>query len=274
MTDKTLDTLLRSLDPAAPDPAEADSLSPRARADLESILADGATDETRTATVVPLRRRTRSRVALAGAVVAAAAVGVIVVPSLSGHGHGSAAWSAVPDTMNSAEKKIAVQECRDGQAASMGPVFRARLAAAQPVIAERRGRYWSVLLAKGGFTAECVGDEGRPDGELTSGSISSSLDSPAPRAPGSREIFQEESGALEDPDAGSMSTLYGPAGRDIVSVSYRSGGHGVVQATVANGWFYLMVPDDTRLAVSDGPVKVEVRYADGTTKKVRLTYWG
>ncbi|MEV7648495.1 hypothetical protein [Arthrobacter sp. NPDC089319] len=71
--------------------------------------------------------------------------------------------------------------------------------------------------------------------------------------------------------AGNISVAAGPAGSDIVVVTYKSRNNEYVTATVSKGQFALWLPGNELKDAATQGVEVEVTYIDGTTGTSILT---
>lgn len=269
--------VLRSLDPADQhvDPAGA-----RARADLHAILAvDPTARAGQRSSPPPVTARasrrpattTRRVVGVAGAV-AAVTAGLVVLPSMTGGDEAFATWTAAPAGMSAHQQAQAVAECREDLAGGAGGGARAAddLRRADPVIAERRGVWTTVVLAGvSGFSATCITDD---SAHAFAPAMIGSIGTPADgAAPGPRELVATSLG-VGTLGAGDISMIDGAAGSEVVGVVYRSRTHGDVVATVNRGHFALWFPGDELMdAHTDGGVDLEVTYRDGTTTTSRLT---
>lgn len=269
-----LDGALRSLDAAdaRPDPG-----GPRALADLQTILSfDPPPGPQRPSTGTAARSgrsRLRSgrparRLALAGATLIAATAAVLVLPPASGGDTAFASWTPAPDAVPTSERSEAADECRrahqDGDDA-------ARLRSAEPVIAERRGVWTTVVLAgPDGSSAMCVTDESRPfyDQGMIGHSSPAAVGSVAP---GPRELIAHAlgSGIVDDEP---LSLAAGTAGSDVVAIAYLSPTHGAVTASVSQGHFALWLPGTELEGASSAGVELRVTYRDGSTSSSRLSF--
>lgn len=270
-----INTALRSLDAADHhvDPANA-----RARTDLQSILAtDPSPDPLQQPwspsahRVGPARSaaRTTRRVALAGGMLAAVTAGLVVLPSLTGGDQAFASWTPAPHGTSAQQRTDAAADCRQMQEDGAGAEYADELSSAEPVIAERRGVWTTVVLAgTDGFSAMCVTDDST---HLFAQDAIGSVGTPTDyAAPGSRDLTATDLG-VGTMDAGDISLAAGTAGSDIVGVVYHSPTHGNVAATVSQGHFALWLPGDELKDASSNGVEVEVTYHDGSTGTRRLT---
>ncbi|WP_199422932.1 hypothetical protein [Actinotalea solisilvae] len=260
--DDHLTATLRTLDPAV---REVDPASPRARADLEAILATSPSGPVS----LPARRRpTARRLAFAGVSVAAATAAFVVLPPLTGGDAAFATWTAAPSGLSAQEQADAGEACRTQQREGAGSDHRAELDAAVTAIAERRGVWTTVVLAgEDGFAALCIADgSARLFADAMVGSVGTP-DGYAP--PGLRDVVATDlgSGTMA---AGDLSLAAGVAGADVVGITYRSAEHGEVAATVDGGRFALWFPGDELRDASSG-VDMVVTYRDGTTATARLS---
>ncbi|QNE18930.1 hypothetical protein F1D05_14690 [Kribbella qitaiheensis] len=248
--------VLRTLDPAT---TEIDPFGPRARADLERILA---TDPALPA-ILPRRNRRRA-VALAVGAVAAATVAALVLPSTLGGDKAFATWVAAPTGLSASESAKAASSCRDARKSSGNA---AQLKAATTAISEQRGAWTLVVLAgQNGFSALCITDESTPLFKSNIGSIGSASDADQP---GNRRLSATVLGAGSI-DGNQLSIAAGAAGSDVAAVTYASATHGVVTATVSGGQFALWFPGN-ELESRSHNTPVRVTYRDGTTATVVLT---
>lgn len=255
-----IDAALRTLDVADPD---VDAASPRARTDLERILATPRSP-------APARRHLSARrLTMVGGAVATVAAGVVALPALTGGDQAFASWTAVPQGMTAAERADAADSCRESQEDGDDGGYAEALSGAEPVIAERRGAWTTVVLAgRDGFSAMCISDD---TAHLFAKDVTGSIGTPTGyAAPRPREVTATDlgSGTMK---AGDFSLAAGVAGPDVVGVSYRSPTHGDVVATVSDGRFALWLPgDELKEASADDPVEVEVTFSDGDTGTRRL----
>lgn len=269
---RDIETLLRDLDSAADEQGV-----PGLRRDalLERVVATGtARDQAAAATPAPseggARRKTRA-VLVTGGLVAATTAGLLVLPPLLGGGDSAyASWTAVPDGLSTQERHDAVEDCRDAQDDTPGPVDESSaLRGATAAIAERRGDWITVVLAgPDGFSATCTTDASDPFGR---GWIGSSGTLPADQAPGPRDLRATGLGVAYT--SGPLSMAEGYAGTEVTAVSYDSPVHGRVVATVNAGHFALWMPGDEfddDMVLNTG-VPVDVTYTDGTTDTLNLT---
>lgn len=266
---------LRSLDAAG---RRADRDTTRARTDLERILA---TDPTERPPERPSRpspshdtwrakpRRAARNVALVGAALMTVTAGVVALPAASGGDPAFATWTPDPDAVPALGRPEAAADCRE--ALQDGAGSDQPLSAAEPVIAERRGVWTTVVLAgPEGLSAMCVTDESRPFwGRGMIGHLAPAR--AGHTAPGPREL---EAAALGDGiiDNEPLSLAAGAAGEDIAAVAYLSPAHGEVTASVAGGHFALWLPGDELRGASSAGVELRVTYRDGTTGTTRLSF--
>ncbi|MFE4195760.1 hypothetical protein ACFRJ9_07840 [Paenarthrobacter sp. NPDC056912] len=264
--DHILDASLRTLDAA--DPLELDA--GRARADLRRILATDAPAARHTgrAAAAP-RPRTGRKVALLGGVAAAVTAGLIVLPALSGGDPAFATWTGVPSGMTGQERADAAAECRSSKRDTGGGMHAGDLAAAEVAISERRGAWTTVVLSgTGGFSALCITDDSfHLFGRSMIGAIGSSAND---STPGPRELTAMALGT-GTMGAGNISLAAGEAGSDVAGISYKSGTHQDVVATVSKGRFAFWMPGDELRDTSSDGVEVVVTYRDGTTGTSRLS---
>ena len=270
-----LDTALRSLDSAD---RHVDPTNARARTDLQSILSTDPSQD-------PLRQprprgadrvdrprsaaRTTLRFALASGTLAAVAAALVASPSLTGGDQAFASWTPAPHGMSAQERADAAASCRQRQQDGAGADFAEALSGAEPVIAERRGVWNTVVLAgDDGFSAMCITDDST---HLFSQDMIGSVGTPTDyAAPGPRDLTATDLG-VGIMNAGDLSLAAGTAGSDIVGVAYHSRRHEEVAATVSQGRFALWLPGDDFEDASSNGVEVEVTYRDGSTGTVRLT---
>ncbi|MFC9691118.1 hypothetical protein ACFTSF_21380 [Kribbella sp. NPDC056951] len=239
---------LKTLDPASGDP---DPHSPRAQASLERIVATDPSYD-----VPPHRlRRPLVRAAVATAAIAIGAAVVLVPRSgLLPNGDAYAGWTAAPSGLSPKEYAGAVADCRYSLE-STGPSNSAQVA-----MAERRGK-WAIVVLKGPpkFQGYCMTNV--VDYDKRSGYGGSAGPNHPPVGP--RELAVLQLGAVGGKQAGYVTSAIGWAGSDIVGLTYTSPKHGVVKATVKNGFFAFWVPGFE--FVGPDLVPVQVRYRDGTT---------
>lgn len=270
-----INTALRSLD-AADHHVAAGNV--RARTDLQSILATDPSPD-------PLQRpwspsadrvgrprraaRITRRVALAGGMLAVVTAGLVALPSLTGGDQAFASWTPAPQGMSAHESSDAAASCRQMQEDGAGANYADDLSRAEPVIAERRGVWTTVVLAgTDGFSAMCITDDST---HLFAKDMIGSVGTPTGyAAPGPRDLTATDLG-VGTMSAGDLSLAAGTAGSDIVGVVYHSRTHGDVSATVSQGRFALWLPGDELKDASSNGVEVEVTYRDGRTGTSRLT---
>lgn len=270
-----INTALRTLDAAD---HHADPTSARARTDLQSILATDPSPD-------PLQQpwppsadrigrprnaaRTTRRVALAGGMLAAVTAGFVALPSLTGGDQAFASWTPAPHGMTEQERADAAAGCRQMQEDGAGAEYADDLSGAEPVIAERRGVWTTVVLAgTDGFSAMCITDDST---HLFAKDMIGSVGTPTDyAAPGPRDLAATDLG-MGTMSAGDISLAAGTAGSDIVGVIYHSRTHGDVAATVSQGRFALWLPGAELKDASRNGVEVEVTYRDGSTGTSWLT---
>lgn len=263
---RTTDALatLRTLDPADPD---VDPHSPRARAELERILA---TDPGRRGAGTPARGRTRRGVRLAaaaGATAVTAGAAFVIIPSLTGGDHAFASWTATPSGMSTQAAADAAAGCRSAQLDGPGERYDDDLRGADVAIAERRGEWTLVtLVGADGFSALCITDESTPLFRSWIGSIGALGDR---AAPGPRELVATDLG-MGIVNNRELSVAAGFAGSDVAGVAYRSPTHGEVEATVSGGRFAFWLPGGELEGASRAGVEVRVTYQDGSTATQRI----
>lgn len=259
---------LWSLDPAE---RHIDPTNPRARADLEAIVAtDPASPFQEASSPAPARvRRTRRparttrRLALVGGFVAVVAAAVVMLPSLTGGDEAFATWSAAPVGVPAQQRPAAATDCRENMEDVAGAEYADDLARAEPAIAERRGVWTTVVLAgTDGFTAMCITDD---SSHRFSKAMIGSIGAPtASVTPGPREVVATDLG-VGSMHGRDISLASGHAGSHVAEVVYPSQMHGNVAATVSDGRFALWMPGDELEGASSNGVEVEVSYHDGTT---------
>ena len=226
---------LRTLDPAD---QNVESTGGRARADLHAIVAQDPTLLLRAEAGSPVRAdhrprragRTAGRAALLGGLSVAVAAVLVVLPSLAGGDSAFATWTADPAGLSAQQRVAAADDCRDKQQGGPGKDFGDALSNAEPVIAERRGVWTTVVLAgRGGFSAMCITDD---SAGLFDDAMIGSIGTPTGYvALGPRELFATDLGT-GIMGAGDISLAAGAVGPDVVGVAYRSRDRGVVSATV------------------------------------------
>lgn len=247
-------TVLRTLDPAD---AGASAHSVRARADLARILA---TEPHLPPSPSPRRGKVVLRVTTAAAAAATVVTGAIVIPSLTGGDEAFATWTGAPSAPSTGERTELADACRDWLGDG-SPEYAADLAAADVVVAERRGD-WSLVFLVGDdvFSAMCVTDDSTPFLGDSIGHVGR-LGVPEP---GPREVVVHSLGT-GGVETGELSAAAGAVGADIVGLSYASAEHGTVIATVANGHFAFWLPGDELEFAPDHGAEVTATYRDGST---------
>jgi hypothetical protein len=267
------DTLLalRSLDPAD---TNIDPHGRRAREDLARITSTLATgDRSRAPGSMPPPRPSRAgsqvrrRLVLGGAVVAAVTVAVVLLPSVTGGDDAFATWSPNPMGLSAEDRDSAVDACRQAQRDGPGTDYAGELSAADPVVAESRGVWTTVLLAGAhGFSAMCITDEST----RLFGDWIGSIGTPSGYAdPKPRQLVATDLGT-GSMDAGELSLAAGEAGSQVAGVTYHSRDHGDVVATVNAGHFALWLPGNELQNASRSGMEVDVTYRDGSTTTSRL----
>lgn len=265
----TLDSALRRLDVADP---HASAASPRAQADLASILGDAHCEHSGSPDpgLPSPRRRTVIRLAVGTGAVAAATVGVFVaLPSLTGGDRAFASWTGAPTGLTASEATQAGERCREAMLDGAGADASAQLAAAETAIAERRGAWTTVVLAGAdGFAATCITDDSTHLFRDMFGSIGAPADHVEPT---SRSIEVTDLG-VGSARAGDLSVAAGVVGADVTGISYHSAARGDVAATVSGGRFALWLPGSELESASRDGVELTVTYAGGETavQRVRL----
>lgn len=268
-------TALRSLDVAD---HHVDAGRSRARTDLQSILATDPSLNPLQQPGLPSADRagrprraatTPRRVALAGAALAAVTAGLVALPFVTGGDQAFASWTPAPRGMSAQERTDAAASCRQMQEGGAGAEYGDDLSSAEPVIAERRGVWTTVVLAgTDGFSAMCITDNST---HLFAKDMIGSVGTPTDyAAPGPRDLTAADLG-VATMRAGDLSLASGTAGSDIVGVVFHSRTHGDVAATVSQGHFALWLPGDELKNASSNGVEVEVTYRDGGTGTSRLT---
>lgn len=276
-SDRDITTTLRALDAAD---VVAQHTSARAREDLQRILRTDLSvaepprrrpSATAPAETVgrPLKtNRPARKVALAAAVLALA-LGVTVLPALTGGDEAFASWTAVPTALSASQRNESVDSCRDQQQQGAGAGDAHRLGSAQPVIADRRGVWTTVMLSgPGRFTALCVTDS---SSHLFAHDMIGSVGTATKdMTPGPRTLIATDLGS-GTMSAGAISLAAGTAGSDVVGVVYRSRTHGNVTATVSKGHFALWFPGPELEDLATAGIQVDVTYRDGTAGTARLS---
>jgi hypothetical protein len=248
--------VLRTLDPAD---REIDPNGPRARADLERILASDPG-----VPAIGLRKSRRREFSLAVGAVAAATVAAMVLPSALGGDKAFATWTATPSGLPASERADAASSCRDVRK-SAG--YADQLKSAGTAIAEKRGAWTLVVLAgQNGFSALCITDESTRFFKSNFGSIGTAVDVDRPNSRG-LSATDLGTGSIDGHD---LSIAVGTATPDVTSVTYTSPTRGPVAATVGGGHFALWLPGNDLLNASKG-TPVTVTYRDGTTGTVVLS---
>lgn len=262
-----IDTLLRSLDAAD---HQGNANTPRARADLQRILSSDSvpaprqysTPSTGRGRLSGSKPRAARRVALIGGMVAAVTAGLIIVPSLSGGDPAFASWTSAPAGMTEQDRAAAADECRASNRNVGEGMFTDDAETSEVAIAERRGVWTTVILTgPGGFSAMCITDD---SAGLFSRAMTGFVGKPVgDAAPGPRELRATALGTATM-SAGDLSVAAGPAGSDVVGVTYKSRNNENVKATVSRGQFAFWVPGNELKDASTHGVEVEVTYRDGT----------
>ncbi|WP_112242915.1 hypothetical protein [Kribbella monticola] len=249
--------VLRTLDPAD---REIDPNSPRARADLERILA--------TDPALPALRPRRSRrlaVSVALGAAAAATVAALVLPSALGGDKAFASWTSSPSGMSASKRADAANSCRSHQK-SGSHEYADQLKSAGTAISERRGAWTLVILAgRDGFSALCITDDSKHLFRSYFGAIGST---PPANRPSNRGLAPLVLGTGSI-DGNELSVAAGAAGSDVTAVTYTSPTRGKVNATVSGGQFALWLPGNDLTGGAKG-TSVQVTYRDGTTATVTL----
>lgn len=171
--------------------------------------------------------------------------------------------------MSEQERVDAAASCRRSQKNGAGGQYADDLSTAQPVIAERRGVWTTVVLAgTNGFSAMCITDDST---SLFAKDMIGSVGTPTDYAtPGPRDLMATSLGA-GTMNAGDLSLAAGTAGSNVARVVYYSRTHGDVAATVSQRHFALWLPGDELKDASSNGVEVKVTYRDGSTGTSRLT---
>jgi hypothetical protein len=262
---RTTDMLatLRTLDPAAP---AADPRNPRARADLERILAVDPTQPSQHIQTKAKRHR-RIHLTVAAATVATTAAAMFMLPSLMNGDRAYASWTSRPTGLSAQAAADAGSACRAVQLDGAGADHPGDLEHATVAIAERRG-VWTLVILSGanGFSALCITDESTVLFHDWFGSVGVPADH-AVADP--RDVVATDLGAGAI-DAGELSVAAGYAGADVTGVTYQSASRGQVAATVSAGRFALWLPGNELTDASRFGVQVQVTYRDGSTAPRRL----
>lgn len=276
---RDLDTALRSLDPAERhvDPTDAHARVLRLR--ILSTDPEAGRDTRRENDPAHAVNRSRGatravrRVALAGGLVAAVTAGLVVLPSVTGGDQAFATWTSTPHGTTAKERAAMGSDCRRAQQDAAGSELADDLRSAQPVVAERRGVWTTVILAGvDGFSTICITDDSSHlFAKDMIGSVGTPTDRVTPEGP--RDLTATDLG-VGTMGAGDISLFAGTVGPEVVGVVYRSRSHGDVAATVSQGHFAGWLPgDELEDAPSDG-VAVEVTYRDGDTATRTLSLGG
>lgn len=273
-TDDRVEAALRTLDPAA-------DLPPTHRVDDErSLAAILATDphDPNTVALTPRRRSSIRRRALGvSAGVAAATAAFVILPGTLDANQAYASWSEKPTSVSPSELTLAAEHCRDRLSLPQRGVetleeAQARWAATPAVLADRRGEWTYVLLAKRrGFEGYCM-TQGGSDFEpfMTGRSIVVDASSgepfsgeePAPAADEIAIMFLEDGSAEE----GEYVATAGRLGENVASVIMLTEDGRRVLASVADGYFAAWWPMTDRPATDFAGPKAEyiVTLRDGT----------
>lgn len=257
--------ILKTMDPATT--GDIDPRGPRARTDLQRILATDPTPPTMPDVGQRRNRRLATRVAMGSGLVAASAVAAVVLPSALGGDTAFATWTAAPSGMSAQDRASASASCRDEQK-SGSPEFRDELSTATTAISERRGAWTLVVLAgQDGFSALCITDDSTRLFQDFFGSIGKtpSADRPTPRGLTATVL------GTGSADGNELSVAAGLAGPDVTALTYTSPTRGKVKATVSGGQFALWLPGNELESTSRHGLPLQATFRDGTTTTITLT---
>lgn len=262
---------LRSLDPAD---HHVDPASPRASADLHTILStDPSTlgqDASPTRRMLARKPRpARRRVALASVMAAVVAAAIVAMPSLNGGDRAFATWTAAPENLPPQQLQESAADCRKSQEKGAGAGYVDDLNRAQTAVADSRGAWVTVVLAgPDGFSALCITDNSA--GLFSKGMVGSVGIPTDYQAPAPRDVFATDlgTGSMHGQD---ISLAAGYVGSDVVRIAYPSKTRGDIIATVSQGHFALWLPGNELQDASNGGLLVEVTYRNGTTSTRTLT---
>lgn len=270
---------LAALDPAGPPDPDAARSAP-ALALLERVVATPRDDAEPGADPAPAPARRawatlRRRVALVGVAAVGLAVAVTVLPGPRDPS-ASAAWTAVPGALTSAETATAAERCRESvrNPAIEDRPTEASVAAAVPLVAEHRGAQSLVVIGADGWIATCLLDEG---GYVASYSPAEP-DAPV-GAPAADEVAGWSGFMSLQPDQTALMGVVGRAGADVAAVSLHPtgvvGGAETVHATLEDGWFVAFWPVTAEHADLDptaSPLTVTLR--TGQVRREPALPWG
>lgn len=214
------------------------------------------------------RRAGRRRIVLATGTLVAATV-AIAVPAVTGGGDQAfATWTGTPKPLTVRQRAAAVSDCRTAQAHGAGADNTAMLDKAEPVIAERRGAWSTVVLADtDGFSALCITDD---SAHLFDKGMIGSIGTLSQATPtGRRDLTATDlgTGTIRGHD---ISLAAGTAGAEVAAVTYRSPSRGDVRATVSHQHFAFWLPGAELRNAATAGVTVEIRYRDGSTATSQL----
>lgn len=253
-----LDIALRTLDPAGP--ARPD-LSPRARADLERIVATDAGAAASNEPLAAQRRRPRQVARLLPVAAAAVGAAVLSLSLLGSPPSAYASWTAIPTgdalTTESPGARSCVQRWhQDAASANL-----------EPVLAEERGDFTLVVGdGPGGLESVCLAR-----GDLT-GSISTVVDRDAGApGPGAISVTIYDTSSYSDASSGpdtvedAHSIVTGRIGEDVIGIVVNTPQQGPVLASIDQGWFAAWWPWDKDWTASPYPdLSFDLELADGT----------
>src|SRR5439155_13267587 len=175
----------------------------------------------------PVRRWRLVLAVVPTAVLAVALIVVVLLANVVGERPRYASWTAIPDSVGSAETQALVAQCR----ARLARVPTAEPDALAPVLAERRGDVRAVLLTGPPGYGICIGADG---GHLAGVQERSS----AP--PGTPLVLDGAPGQVNGPDA--VRAAYGQAGPDVRRVVITTADGLAVTASLADGAFLAWWP--------------------------------
>ncbi|MCE0486052.1 hypothetical protein [Ornithinimicrobium sediminis] len=274
LDDRDLDELLRTMDPADGTRGHQE----RTTADLGRILAAPA--GTPPPAPVPRPRRRRRAWLLP---VAAGLAGLLVVgPDLGSSDTAYASWRSAPTGVPHDDQEAAHRECVDfldsagaPQEDELGLPTTNEIAAAELVLAERRGRWTFTVVAVGDrAVGECLLHDAQGVSRLLgsydngTGSLAVVDDLPAL----ARDRVDSYGWSTGSGPAGSHSSITGRAGADVTAVTVHvPDGHDVT-ATLSGDYWAAWWPTEIDPEVGMDPLSLSasVELADGSVR--RLTY--
>lgn len=284
MSDRRLDEVLATLDPAETDRALDVASDAGAQALLRRVVATSAGEPLAVSggTLQGRRRPVARRVVAVGSVAAALAVGSIVAPKLFG-ASSALAWSATPQTVSAEQAREAQEACdasiRDSQEHAAGLDLPAEQRPVRtelrPVITELRGSLVLVYATDSRPAPSQVTCYVR-DGAVVASGGSVATPSSVPLPPVAADSLHGDLGAVYSTSGGSIRGVTGTVGWDVVAVELDSVARGPVTATVKDGHFAAWWPDaptsEAKENAATGPeiTGATVTLRDGSTRRVTV----